>query len=330
MSGLQDKSVLYFCPKFFNYDQEIKRSLEELGAKVTWFDDRPSNSFISKLLIRVNKGLLNRKISRYYKNILKKLQTRGLKFDYILFVNPEAVSCKILTQIRDEYKSSKFILYMWDSIKNRKQNQELLPLFDAKFTFDPKDALQYDMVLRPLFYIDAYKSRDDSRIYDLLFIGTAHSDRYIFVQKIVQSFGRELKSKLHFYLGSRKLFWLKKISEASFKSVQYRDVSFTSLSHEQNAALIGQSNAVLDINHPKQCGLTMRTFETLGAQRKLITTNADVLNYDFYNPKNILVIDRASPVVDKAFIEGLFEPTDEKTLFKYSIQGWAYDIFELK
>ena len=46
---LQDKRILYISPKFFGYENKIKQELEDLGAIVDFFDDRPSNDFITKV-----------------------------------------------------------------------------------------------------------------------------------------------------------------------------------------------------------------------------------------------------------------------------------------
>ena len=64
---------------------------------------------------------------------------------------------------------------------------------------------------------------------------------------------------------------------------------------------IGNSRVVLDLPHPMQTGLTMRTIEAIGSKKKLITTNVDIVNYDFYNPKNILLIERENINFDKSF-----------------------------
>ena len=59
------------------------------------------------------------------------------------------------------------------------------------------------------------------------------------------------------------------------------------MSQEEIISLISKSKAILDINHPSQVGLTMRTFETLGANKKLITTNENIKIYDFFDKENI-------------------------------------------
>lgn len=326
IQNLKGKTILFFCPRFFCYESEIQNSLERLGAKVIWFDDRPSNNFYSKAVIRVNKNFLKRKISAYYAEILSNV--REYDFDYLFFVNPEAISVDSLCKLQHTFPKAKSVLYMWDSFKNRKQNLQLLPLFDYKYTFDPEDAKSLGLSFRPLFFTKAYEGNSGLAVkYDLLFIGTAHSDRYTFVKKIAE-FARLKKNKLYFYLSSKLLFLYKTIFDRSFKSVKLKDISFHSLGHQEIASLMRESAVILDINHPNQIGLTMRTFETLGSHRKLITTNKDILNYDFYHKSNVMVIDRENPHLDSLFFEIPFQDVDEEILFKYSIDGWAKEIFQ--
>lgn len=87
------------------------------------------------------------------------------------------------------------------------------------------------------------------------------------------------------------------------------------------------SRTILDIEHPAQTGLTMRTFETLGASKKLVTTNAQVRDYDFFDPSNILVIDRKSPPrIPESFLETAYVPAHADIYSKYSLQGWIKDV----
>ena len=325
---LNGKTILLFCPTFFKYEQNIKSALEELGAVVYWFDDRPSNDFFSKLIIRFNRNLLSRRIDHYYSEIISTLSKDNVELDYVFLVNPESLTVSSLKKIKLRYPKASTVLYMWDSIKNRKKTVDLLPYIDAKFTFDPHDAQEFGMTLRPLFFIDTYKDKGTKPKYDLLFIGTAHSDRFILVKRILDSLDSRIVSKLYFYLSSKALFVARKLFDSTFRSVRYADISFESLSHEAISKLMGESKAILDINHPEQVGLTMRTLETLGSQRKLVTTNNDIRNYDFYNDNNILIIDRAHPRIPDDFFMRPFLPYAPDVLAKYSIHGWVNTIFK--
>jgi hypothetical protein len=330
MKDLRGRSVLFFSPQFFNYENEIKKKLEELGATVKWFDDRPSNNFVSKVLIRFNKNFISKKITKHYSAIIEELRLNKSQFDYVFFLNPEAISVNSLKEFKEVFPEAKFILYMWDSFQNRKKTKDLLPFFNSKFTFDAHDAQNFNLQLRPLFYIDLYSAKENEKIiYDFLFIGTAHTDRYKFVNRLVDQIPERFKIKLYFFLSSKLLFWAKKVVEKDFRRVDYKNISFNPLTHKSNSELVHKSKVILDINHPKQIGLTMRTFEALGAQRKLITTNADVANYDFYDETNILIIDRLNPIINEEFLIKPFNPTGKDILMKYCIRGWINDLFDL-
>jgi len=328
MKLLEGKNILFFCAKFFSYEEEVVNSLKELGAQVSWYDERPSNSFLTKILIRINKKILKFKIDRYYENITSSVAQQKNLYDYILIISPEAMSAKNLKKIKNINDKAKIILYMWDSFQN-KGALDLIPLVDTAFTFDPDDARKYKIQLRPLFYLESYKHVKREELFDLLFIGTVHSDRYTLVKKIVKQIETSYRVKLHFYLSSRFLFFSKKVFDKNFSEIKYNEVCFTSLSHKENSELIHNSKMILDINHPKQIGLTMRTFETLGAQKKLITTNRDIINYDFYNKENILVIDRLNPIIPKEFLQNSFIPLKASLMEKYSVKGWLKELFDI-
>jgi hypothetical protein len=49
--------------------------------------------------------------------------------------------------------------------------------------------------------------------------------------------------------------------------------------------------------------------------------------YDFYNPDNILVVDRVTPVIPDSFIHTAFHPVAENIYGKYSLREWLAEIF---
>ena len=67
---LEDKKILFISVKFFNYEDIIKTQLENLGAEVDWFDERPSNTVFTKAMIRVNKKLISTSINDYFKKVI--------------------------------------------------------------------------------------------------------------------------------------------------------------------------------------------------------------------------------------------------------------------
>ncbi|MGL6101470.1 MAG: hypothetical protein ACRC0G_17860, partial [Fusobacteriaceae bacterium] len=182
---------------------------------------------------------------------------------------------------------------------------------------------------RPLFYLDEYSSRADNKIfnYDLTFIGTAHSDRYR-ILKSLKNEGLEKKLKTYFfmYFPSKALFYLKKLTDKSYLKTDINDFSFNSISKNEILNIISKSKVIIDIQHPKQTGLTMRSIEMLGMKKKLLTTNKDIVNYDFYNENNIRIIDRDNPELDSEFIKSEYKEIDNFNYEKYSIGKWLEEI----
>ena len=57
-----------------------------------------------------------------------------------------------------------------------------------------------------------------------------------------------------------------------------------------------------------QVGLTIRTFEALHLKKKLITSNKNIMKYEFYTPNNIYVIDENSEnKIPNEFFESDFD-----------------------
>ena len=69
---LNNKKILFFSVQTFNLEKEIKNKLEEFGAKVDYYDERPSNNSFVKGIIRIKRSFYQNKIDRYYKQILSK------------------------------------------------------------------------------------------------------------------------------------------------------------------------------------------------------------------------------------------------------------------
>ena len=325
----EDKNILLICPSFFNYEREIKNVLEDLGASVELFDERPRNNFLTKVIIRSGLSFLIKKnIESHYKELFDKIKTR--RFDTVLVVNPEVIDVKRIQFLKKLQPGARFILYMWDSFENKENSYSLVDFFDKKVTFDKQDSEYYGMQFLPLFYIDLYSNLEIKKTYeyDICFIGTAHSDRYE-IGKSLEKMGEQYNLKVftYFYLPSVVIFWIRKLFLHKYKYGRIGDFSFLPLTQKQIADIFENSKVILDINHPLQSGLTSRTLETLGAKRKLITTNQNVVNYDFYNNQNVYVFDRNNPKLERAFFTSDFKQLDDPVYAKYSLHSWLINLF---
>jgi len=329
--SLSGKNVLLISVKFFNYENLIKMQLEKMGAKVYLYDERPSNSFFSKAIIRIKKEVFSRKINEYFKLIID--QIKDVQLDYFLLIKGEATPQFFIDFLRRNNPGIVLIYYTFDSFKNNSNGLEILGNFDRKFTFDSEDANKFNLQFRPLFYAGDYGGLYDKQSkfkYDLAFIGTAHSDRYFISEKAKSwSIVNDLKMYTFYFSPSKILFKYKKITDKGFKNFDVAKISFQSLTHKEIIDIYQESKVILDINHPGQNGLTMRTFETLGAGRKLITTNENIKKYPFYDPQNIFVINRVNLEFDVNFFKTPFKHIPANLLKSMSLLGWIEELFGL-
>lgn len=331
---LENKKILFISVSFFSYEKIIKNKLEERGANVDFYDERPSNSIFVKGLLRIKRDAYKVQIKKYYDKILDEI--KGKTYDYFFLIKGEVIPLYFIKMVKQRNPGIILIYYNYDSFLNNPNALDFLPLFDHNFTFDTEDAERYNLNFRPLFYSDDYKrirleSKNVEKEYDIAFIGTAHSDRYLISEEVseqAQKIG--LKHFAYYYCQAKSVFLYKSLFDKSFKKFIYKKLSFKSLTHSQIIDIYSKCDYILDINHPSQKGLTMRTFETLGAGKKLITTNTDIKNYKIFDSGNILVIDRNNLKLDPEFFKAKYVNLDESTLYDMSIEGWIDNMFGIK
>lgn len=327
---ISGKKILFFSVQTFNLEKEIKNKMEENGAIVTYYDERPSNSNFIKGIIRLKRNIYQKKINSYYQTILDSIKNET--FDFLFVNRGEVVTEYFLTEFKKQRPNCEMIFFTWDSFTNHTHPTTILQYFDKRFTFDREDAEKYNIGFRPLFYLDKYKNiKEEQAIkpkYDLVFLGTAHSDRYVISTKVSDwCKGKGLNVFTYYYMHSKAVYFYQKTFDKSFKEFDYKKLSFKSLSTNEIVALYKSANMILDINHPGQKGLTMRTFEAIGAGKKLITTNSEIKKYPFYTPANFFVIDRNDIQLDTAFFQSDYQEIDADLYYRTSIEGWLSDIF---
>lgn len=329
---MSQKRVLFIGPKFFGYQDAIKLELECLGYIVDWYDERPASAPLIKALIRFWPKLVAPISDAYFDKILA--QTKKNIYDLVLVIKGEAFSAEKIRRFKEINTNSNFVYYTWDSLKNFKNGIEKIKLFDKAYSFDRLDAESIDSVVHlPLFYIPAYESMGNvirSKLdIDLLFLGSIHSDRYPVMMRISRA-ARVALSHIsihtHFFYQSRWVFLVKKLIDTNFRHIPWGDIEWSSLNEKDTLSLVSRSKVIVDIHHPGQTGLTMRTIECIGAKKKMITTNAEVVNYDFYNKNNILIVDRENPVVDENFFKEGYIPLEDAIYKKYSLKTWIREI----
>ena len=325
--------VLLIMPNFFGYPREIKEKLENLGYKVDLYDDRPSTNSVIKAVIRLKKNLLNVYIAAYFRKIIS--LTKRKKYDYVFFISGQSLSFskEMMIELRNSQSQAKFVLYQWDSIKNFRNITEMYDIFDSCYTFDQSDTIKYkNLKFLPLFFSDRYeeigKSTNKTCMYDFSFVGTAHPRKYRLVTEMADELRHVYSSDfVFFYYQSPLLFLYRKIFNKELRHAHYKEFNYTPLTEKQIINVISKSDIILDAPQDGQKGLTIRTIEALGAKKKLITTNQEVKNYDFYRKENIYVYNGSFDFNDP-FFNKPYKNLYEDTYKKYSLESWLLTILK--
>ena len=302
---------------------------DQLGITIDQLADKPNEKAFGKIAGRLHLRFYERELNKYYHHEIDKL---GNNYDYILVIRGEYTPSESIQYLREKNPHAKMVLYMWDSIQNNRGIQGKWSLFDKVYSFDRADYLKYkDRIgFVPLFYCEEYIDqieRNCESEYDIAFIGTAHGDRVKIVKAIRKESERNgLKMFSFLYCPHILVFLYNKLFNKDYKYVKRHDLSFKPMTQKEIYEIYSRSDNILDIEIKTQTGLTMRTMDILGLKKKLITTNRDIVNYDFYDKNNILILDRDNVHLDLGFLKAPYNELSKEIYDKYSMKSWLLQL----
>jgi hypothetical protein len=317
------RRILFIGIGFYDYEKVIVERLQYHGAITFAFVDQPEivrKGFFAPFFRKTN-FLLKYIIRRHEAMILDVCSKTN--FDQVLVIKGTNLSLNFLDSLRRQQKSAEFILYQWDSLARLPSINDRKKYFDNVFSFDRKDTLvDANLIFRPLFFRDSEEPKCQKLSIDISFVGWLHADRLALIrrfQRDAENVG--LNTFVYLYTGIFTWLTLKLRGDS-------RDVHFRPLPYKKLTDVISSTRTILDLPHPAQSGLTMRTIEAVGARKKLMTTGVDIVNYDFYSNKAIRVLSTDEFKIDKSFIVDEDVPYSENVRKRYSLDAWLMDIFQ--
>lgn len=324
--------LLLIMPKFFDYPQVISKELNRMGYEVDFFDDRPSDNPWMKAAIRINKNIVHSFIKAYFNKIMKTISS--IKYDVVFLISGQSLSFdeSMIKKIKECQPQARFLLYQWDSLRNFPYIERMEKYFDKCFSFDREDVRQNDrLIFLPLFYSRRYENIGKKNVkdykYDFCFVGTAHPKKYEFINRMSAQLKPVYpKQFIYFFYPSRIVYYYRKYKNPELKNAKISEFHFTALKGSEMDEIYTNSKAVLDSPQAGQLGLTIRVFEALGAKKKLITTNEDIRNYDFYREENIYIYDGKIINLQSSFFKKSYTEIPNDIYQKYSLRNWLNTI----
>lgn len=306
---------------YWGYDEKIAEELIQMGhetfhIKLSDFGYK-YNSINEKIINFFKKNILKKNIKKIKTEeyILSILEKKGIQ-DQIIVINPERISENCHQKIKKF--TSKYIAYLYDSL-DRYDNKKIINknIFTRVFTFDKKDALKYNLSFLPNYIHLQKVALEKKPIYKVLSISSL-DDRFLKIQSIIEYLDQNKISHKSIFFGKRKPSQLR--ASATFTKQK--------LTQKQIQEKIEESEILLDIIRKNQTGLSFRFFDALALDKKIITTNQTISEYDFYNPNNILIIDEQNITIPDSFLNNPYQKIPDDIYNKYTLKNWIETVIK--
>lgn len=309
----------------WGYNNNIALALKKKGHIVNHIDFNTFEYKYPNFGYKVYNFLLKAFLKKNLKNIHfgneinKRLKKNGEIQDVILTIKADFIDPKSILEFKKYTKKS--IAFFNDNIHRCPKIKRVIPHFEEVYSFEKEDCIKYDLKFMPNWTSIEDESKEISAIkfdFDVFNI-SSKDNRFKIIAKIACELKiKNIKSKIIVYDKKKK-------SEAP-------NIEFVSkyLQIDEVNNYIKRSKFLLDIHRKEQNGLTFRVFESIGLNKKLITTNPNIVHYDFYNPNNILIIDAKKIIFNLDFFETDYEQIPEEIFKKYTLNHWVETVFDLK
>ena len=285
-------------------------------------------NFFSKVFLGANPKHIKKQ-----EYILEQLQKHG-QHDQILVINPNVIDLEYHKKIKEYTKE--YNAYLYDSL-HRCPVDDLLNanLFDTIYSFDPEDCRNNNFIqMNNYIYFEKPETIPVPK-YDVLTVSSFDKRFPIFNRIAFQL--KEKNISFKFLFVSRNIGYktfkynLKMMVKKKFDMLIEKSIQFQSkkIPLKKLLELYTETRIIVDIVQGNQSGLSFRIFEAIGLQKKIITNNPNIKNYNFYNPNNIMVIDEELSF-DTTFFDTDYSPIPKEIYNQYTIDSWVNVIFKLK
>lgn len=315
---------------FWGYDHYIVKSLLKKGIdahhikigcfKHKNFKDKAVNAF-SKVFL--GKNLKHEKRQEFIKDSIKK---NGFQ-DQILVLNADTIDLETLIFVKKH--TNKLITYLYDNL-SRFPVQEKLYLFDKVYSFDDEDIKQYGFEkLTNYNYLDYLPQEKQNPSFDLFYITSFDKFRNKTLIPLAEKL-KQFNINYRFVVVGKK-GWKEQAKFFGSKRLKNHVVlKQKPVSTKTIAKTYEQAKAILDLMREGQTGLSFRVFEAMALEKKFITDNDNIRNYDFYNPENILILNEDFSNIEKSFFEKEYQKLPKEIYDGYTLDNWVDKVFELK
>ena len=210
------------------------------------------------------------------------------------------------------FTNAKIVLFFWNHFKAEheamlKQAQDE-PAIDEIYHFDFLEAKELGLKHNSSFY-SKHMDFSSSEPKTDLFFGATNNGRKERAEKYKQEFTKRGVTTNYFILPLR-----------GNEQPGY-------LTYEEYLKKTGESRGILELLREGQQGVTLRTFESMYFQKKLVTDNQAIAHYQFYHSENIFLLQERDLDELPEFLHTPFQPIPSELLEFFDAENWAKRFF---
>ncbi len=224
---------------------------------------------------------------KYY--VLEKIKLSTSEENVIIIAPGLKIDSEINMEYLSEYKKNngvKLVLLLFDSIDYKaeggwKHVTEVFDIFDLVMTFDKKDAIKYNLEYFLLPYDAKNDVGNENILSDLFFVGYAKGR-----EKLIESIYDKCcshKVRCDFNIVTHK-GWIRILFRKYSAIYNYRRLDYL-----DTIRAVKKTGCILEVLCEGQNASSLRYYEAVVMNKKLLTNNEEVKKMPFYNPKYIKV-----------------------------------------
>lgn len=308
-----------------------------------------TNGYIEKLFIYDKKNVKNiyknlpykilnhiKKIYFYFnlpkKSIWFSLNDIDWKKYKVIIIFECLYPIEVISYIRRKSKA-RIIYWLWDPIERNSggklynsfnEHMKLNLLKNEKcykceiWSFDKADCKKYNLYYNNQTTIKFNLLKNNIK-YDFFYIGHYKKGR----DTILEELGMIFNSKNLNY----KLYIVSNKENNKYKNIKILNHD---LNYKEIVEYIFKTKCIIELVDKNQNGITWKPLEAMFYKRKLITNFEKIIEYDFYNPKNIFILGKDDISNIDEFINSKYEEIPEYIINKYTIDGWVDHFIKCK
>lgn len=248
--------------------------------------------------------ILHFKLGLPFQNIwINKVDLHG--FDLII-LSASIFSASVSDFISERASGVRLIYWYWNPVQLKFHPDRISDIWE-KWSFDKEDCRQYGLKYNSTYYFDSINLTQRELKYDVFFIGQDKgrlSELLYFRDEITR-----MGLNAYFHIVSDSL-------SGDEKGFQKR------ISYEDVISIISESKVLFEYNQVNQNGLTLRSMESLFFDKKLITNNKSIKDYDIYTRENIFILEQDNIKDLDLFVQSSYVPSSKSLKERYEFDSW--------